>query len=146
LPAETPTVPPPTTPTGQVTALTLDAPAIPPGSDDAAQGTGCAPNAPVAFTIDGQTVGETVADKVGDFNAPLDVHDLVVGRYKVKAVCDVTMFATLDITQAAQLSPATGTLAVLLFFLLIAGLALRWQLAGDLGLRGPREADGEGED
>jgi hypothetical protein len=146
LPGETTTVPPPTTPTGQVIALTLDAPAIPPGSDDAAKGTGCAPNVTVTFTIDGKKVGSTTSDDAGKFSAPLDVQDLAVGRYLVTAQCDRVLTTNLDVVLSSQLAPATGTLAVLIFLLLIGGLAVRWQIAGDFRRTDAREANGENQD
>jgi hypothetical protein len=146
LPVETTTVPPPTTQPAQVTALTLDAPAIPPGSDDAATGTGCAPNVPVTFTIDGKPVGTTTSDDAGQFSAPLDVQDLAVGRYLVKAQCDRLLTTDLDVVLSSQLAPATGTFAILIFFLLIGGLAVRWQVAGDFRRTGAREADGAEQD
>lgn len=141
IPEETTTVV--TTPSGQVIAMTLDAPAIPPGSDDAAKGTGCAPNTMVVFTIDGKPAGTTTSNANGEFRSPLDVKDLAVGRYRVKATCDVVLIANLDVVQSSQLAPATGTLAVLIFFVLIGGLILRRQLAVDLQGIGSRKADSE---
>jgi len=110
----------------------LDRPAAPPGGDANANGEGCDSGAPVNLSIDGDSVGHTVADAKGKFLASLVLPDLPVGRYTLTAKCGPTLTTDIDIVLASALGPPSGTLALLMFFLLIGFALVRRQIARDL--------------
>ena len=135
LPGET------TTTTDPAHNIQLDHAAISPGGDLLATGVGCQPDANVQFLVHGSAAGQAVADATGRFKASLALPDLPVGRYLVVASCGATLSAPLDVVLATTSDPATSTLCVLLFFVLIGLALLRRQLIGDAGLdrRPPHE-------
>jgi len=110
----------------------LDRPAAPPGGDANANGEGCDSGAPVNLSIDGDSVGHTVADAKGKFLASLVLPDLPVGRYTLTAKCGPTLTTDIDIVLASALGPPSGTLALVMFFLLIGFALVRRQIARDL--------------
>jgi len=127
------TIPPDTVPGSTATrsgaSLKFDALAIAPGSAVKAIGQGCDADAPVAVSIDSATVARTAADATGEFQTPLAVSSLQVGRYEVTAVCGPTLTAPLDIVLASEVDQGTTTtMIIIVFFVLLGLIAFRRQL------------------
>jgi len=118
----------PTTSSRAGRGVELDRSASPPGGIVAAVGNGCDPDAKVTLLIGAREVGESVADHTGHFEAKLDLPDLDVGRYLVRARCGPTLTTTLDIVLASRVDRATSTLLVLVFFVLLGAALARRQL------------------
>lgn len=97
--------------------------AVDPGGPATAVGRGCPGKVPVIFTIYGKHVGTTTSATDGDFEGPVDTTDLAVGAYEVDAHCGLVLSAPLDIVLASQVSSDTGSIVVIIFFLLL-GIAL----------------------
>ena len=73
-------------------------------------------------------MGAATATEGGSFFAPLDVPDLAVGRHRVAARCGPVMATNLDLVLVTRVDPATTTLAVLVYFVLLALAVVRRQL------------------
>jgi hypothetical protein len=132
VPLATTSVPPTTLPRPTTTLtprIELDRFAISPGDRVVATATGCDPDATVTVTVEGREVGRTVADASGRFSVALDVQDLAVGRYEVVARCGPTLTTGFDVVLTSKRDPGTSTVAVLLLFFLLAGAAIRRQMA-----------------
>jgi len=70
-------------------------------------------------------VGSATADDSGGFSAPVDVPALVPGRYDVVAGCGPVLTSPLDVVLATSVGQGGTALALLGFFVLLAGLLLR---------------------
>ncbi|MFD4369726.1 hypothetical protein [Rhodococcus sp. NPDC058521] len=114
-------VPPPgALPPSSAAALQLSAPAVVPGDPVSGQGYGCPPESPVALSVGGTPAGTTVADSNGAFVSTFHMQTLTEGRYQVTADCGpVLLAAPLDVVLVSSINPATSTLTVIVFFLLI---------------------------
>jgi hypothetical protein len=109
------------TTTGAATArLIFDKPSVRAGEPLSATGTGCDPLAGVDLTSGGQRVGTAVADAAGRFTTPVEFSRVVPGRHVVTASCGVLLSGAVDVVLTSSTSGNTGTLAVLVFFVLAA--------------------------
>ncbi|WP_245931686.1 hypothetical protein V5P93_000373 [Actinokineospora auranticolor] len=125
------TAPPPgTTPEIPVTdvpepdgGLELDRKSVRPGDPLVAKGTGCEPNRTVLLTSEGDKVGESMSDGNGEFTAPVEFERVQPGRHTVFADCGVVLSGSVDQLVTSSTSGNSGTLVVLVFFVL-AGAAL----------------------
>lgn len=110
--------------------LSLDRRSSPPGARVEVTGTGCDPGAPVTLDIGERRVSAAVADAAGSFSLAADVPSLLVGRYAVTATCGPVLSSTLDIVLVSRVDPGTTTLAILVFFVLLALAIIRRQRTG----------------
>lgn len=112
---------PEVTTTGAAAArLVFDKPSVQAGEPLSATGTGCDPSAGVDLTSGGQRVGTAVADAAGRFTTPVEFSRVVPGRHVVTASCGVLLSGAVDVVLTSSTSGNTGTLAVLVFFVLAA--------------------------
>ncbi len=131
---ERPAAPPDDPPAGSVVpsgtepVLLLDRPSTEPGGSALALGRGCAPGAPVLLSVEGRDVGTSAADADGAFAVPLAFPEMEVGNYQVEARCGPALTAPIDLAVASLVDPATSTLVVLIFFVLLGLAAFRRQL------------------
>jgi hypothetical protein len=95
-------------------------------------GGGCDPGAPVALEIGGRPVASGLAGADGSFSVGADVPSLMVGRYGVTASCGPLLSTTLDVVLVSQVDRGTTTLAVLVFFVLLALAIIRRQRTGQV--------------
>ncbi len=63
-------------------------------------------------------MGKTVAGPDGAFEVPLTTGTVEVGRHEVTAKCGRTLTAPLDVVLVSSIGSGTGTVTVILFFLL----------------------------
>ncbi len=141
-PPSTTTTPPPTTtttppgtpgtPTTTSTVpkpgeLVLDRPSIQPGETLAASGRGCQPDRTVTLTSDGAEVGEARTDSSGAFTAPVEFTRIEAGRHTVVAECGVRLTGAVDQVVTRSSGGQTGTLVVLVFFVLAGITAIRFR-------------------
>jgi hypothetical protein len=119
--------PPPETTTTTVPGpgLHLYPPSVPPGGQLDIKGHGCVPGAAVSVAVGDHPVGATTADDSGGFSAPVDVPPLAPGRYQVAADCGPVLTTPLDVVLATSVSQGGTALALLGFFVLLAGLLMR---------------------
>jgi hypothetical protein len=110
--------------------LRLDRASTSPGARVSVTGAGCDPGAPVTVDIADRRVGSGEANGLGSFSLPVDVPSLVVGRYDVTATCGPVLATTLDVVLVSHVDPGTNTLALLVFFVLIALALIRRQRTG----------------
>ncbi|WP_239071281.1 hypothetical protein [Amycolatopsis sp. SID8362] len=139
-PPSTTTTPPPTTtppatpgtPTTTSTEpkpgeLVLDRPSIQPGESLAASGRGCQPGRMVTLTADGAEVGSAVTDSSGAFTAPVEFTRIEAGRHTVVAECGVRLTGAVDQVVTRSSGGQTGTLVVLVFFVLAGITVIRFR-------------------
>lgn len=136
-PTTTTTTPPgtpgtPGTPTATSTVpkpgeLVLDRPSIQPGETLAASGRGCQPDRTVTLTSDGAEVGEARTDSSGAFTAPVEFTRIEAGRHTVVAECGVRLTGAVDQVVTRSSGGQTGTLVVLVFFVLAGITAIRFR-------------------
>jgi hypothetical protein len=100
--------------------LVFDKPSVQAGEPLSATGTGCDPLATVDLTSGGERVGAAVADAAGGFTTPVELSRVVPGRHVVTASCGVLLTGAVDVVLTSSTSGNTGTLAVLVFFVLAA--------------------------
>ena len=103
--------------------LDLSAPSAVPGGEVSLRGSGCIAGETVGFFADGESVGQTVADGDGAFDATVVLPaDLGIGEHQLEARCGgVTLDATIDIVITTTTGAASTSAGVVLaFFLLIA--------------------------
>jgi hypothetical protein len=126
VPAPAPPALPPVvlSPTG-TRELRLDRRVVPPGSLVNLSGSGCDPSVPVVGYVGGQRAFSVTADTGGSFTARFKLPDLDVGRYPVMVTCGPVITETLDIILVVGADPGSWTLAVLVFFALLALAAVR---------------------
>lgn len=123
-PVTTTTEPPPTTtaatPSGEPGdgGLVFDKPAVQAGDPLSAKGTGCEPSSRVELSSGGEKVGAATADADGEFVTPVEFVRVEPGRHVVTATCGVVLTGSVDLILTSQTSGSTGTLVVLVFFLL----------------------------
>jgi hypothetical protein len=127
-PAPTTTTPPPTTTVPPTTAgptggLILDHGTIQPGDPLSASGAGCQPGHNVTLTSDGEVVGRSVADASGQFNTPIQFTHIEPGRHIVTADCGILLTGDVEQALTSSIGDHSGTLIVLVFFVL-AGVVL----------------------
>ncbi|SEF26179.1 hypothetical protein SAMN05421837_103116 [Amycolatopsis pretoriensis] len=137
-PPTTTTTPPtsttPTTPGTPVTTtepkpgeLVLDRPSVQPGDKLAASGKGCEPGRMVTLTSDGAEVGSAYTDSSGAFTAPVQFARIEAGRHTVVAECGVRLTGSVDQVVTRSSGGQTGTLVVLVFFVLAGITVIRFR-------------------
>ncbi len=133
-PTTTPATPPatPGTPTTSGTApkpgdLVLDRPSIKPGEPLSASGTGCLPSRMVTLMSDGTEVGSAYTDGSGAFTAPVEFTRIEAGRHTVVAECGVRLTGAVDQVVTRSSGGQTGTLVILVFFVLAGITVLRFR-------------------
>jgi hypothetical protein len=110
----------PATTTAPAVGLALDRPAVAPGGDVTAKGTGCRPGTPVDVTAGRDTVGQATADSAGGFESALDTAHLPLGRHRLQASCGALLEADLDIVLVADVGGAGPSLAFIWIVILVA--------------------------
>ncbi len=138
-PATTSTPPPttttpvtPGTPTTSSTTpkpgeLVLDRPSIKPGETLSASGQGCRPSRMVTLMSDGTEVGTAYTDSSGAFTAPVEFTRIEAGRHTVIAECGVRLTGAVDQVVTRSSGGQTGTLVVLVFFVLASITVIRFR-------------------
>ena len=136
-PPTTTTTPPPSTtdtpPTPTTTStepgpgdLVLDRPSIQPGDELSATGKGCDPWHEVTLTSDGENVGTGMADSGGKFTTPVEFTRIEAGRHTVVADCGIRLTGAVDQVVTSSSGGHSGTLIVLVFFVLAGITVLRF--------------------
>lgn len=132
-PPTTTTAPPSTTDTPSTTTtepgpgdLVLDRPSIQPGDKLSATGKGCEPWHTVTLTSDGDEVGTGMADSTGKFTAPVEFTRIEAGRHTVVADCGIRLTGAVDQVVTSSSGGHSGTLIVLVFFVLAGITVLRF--------------------
>ncbi len=108
--------------------LDLDRTSITPGEPLNASGTGCPPGATVALTSGGESVGTATADTAGHFTSPVRFSDLSPGRRVVTADCTVLLTGQVDLVVSTRNGSNASIAIVLIFFVLVGAMLMRWQL------------------
>lgn len=128
------TTPPatPGTPTTSSTApkpgeLVLDRPSIKAGEPLSASGKGCQPSRMVTLVSDGTEVGTAYTDGSGAFTAPVEFTRIEAGRHTVIAECGVRLTGAVDQVVTRSSGGQTGTLVVLVFFVLASITVIRFR-------------------
>jgi len=132
-PSSVPTVPPPspapttssTVPTQPGLVIRLNQPSSEPGGRLSSTGSGCSALANVVLTINGATVGAANADQAGAFQTEVLIPDVAVGRYDLVADCGLTSTTPIDVVVATRVDGGISTLALLIFFVLLALMLFR---------------------
>jgi len=106
--------------------LVLDHPSIQPGDKLSATGKGCEPWHTVTLTSDGDEVGTSMADSAGAFTAPVEFTRIEAGRHTVVADCGIRLTGAVDQVVTSSSGGHTGTLVVLVFFVLAGITVLRF--------------------
>ncbi|WP_040806162.1 hypothetical protein [Nocardia concava] len=123
----------------QNSGLSLNPPAVPPGAQVTATGSGCDPGSDVRLSIGGAKAGDTKARADGGFEATLTTTgDTEIGQHEVTAECGKKLAADLDIVLVSQVGGGAATMTVLLFFLLIGGWFYGHRMISHLPARRPR--------
>ncbi len=130
-----PTTTPPTTPGTPTTSsstpkpgeLVLDRPSIKPGESLSASGQGCRPDRMVTLVSDGTEVGSAFTDGSGAFTAPVEFTRIEAGRHTVIAECGVRLTGSVDQVVTRSSGGQTGTLVVLVFFVLASITVIRFR-------------------
>jgi len=104
----------------------LDRPSIQPGDKLSATGKGCEPGHAVTLTSDGGEVGTGMADSTGAFTAPVEFTRIEAGRHTVVADCGIRLTGAVDQVVTSSSGGHTGTLVVLVFFVLAGITVLRF--------------------
>ncbi len=135
-----PTTPPSTTDTSPVPTdvpsptstppgpgdLVLDRPSVQPGDSLSATGKGCLPGQAVTLTSDGDRVGSAYADDTGAFTAAVEFTRIEAGRHTVVADCGVRLTGSVEQVVNSSTGGNSGTLVVLVFFVLAGITVLRF--------------------
>ncbi len=127
-PSTTDTPPPPTTSSTEPGPgdLVLDHPSIQPGENLSAKGKGCEPWHEVTLTSDGDEVGRGMADSTGTFTAPVEFTRIEAGRHTVVADCGIRLTGSVEQVVTSSSGGHSGTLVVLVFFVLAGITVLRF--------------------
>src|SRR5436305_322841 len=92
-----------------------------------ASGNCCAPGHTVTLTSDGDTVGHAVADTTGAFVSPVEFTRIEAGKHTVVADCGVRLTGAVEQVVTSSSGGHTGTLVVLVFFILAGITAVRFR-------------------
>jgi hypothetical protein len=107
--------------------LVLDRPSVQPGDELSASGKGCEPSRMVTLTSDGVEVGSAYTDSSGAFTAPVEFTRIEAGRHTVVAECGVRLTGAVDQVVTRSSGGQTGTLVILVFFVLAGITAIRFR-------------------
>ncbi|MFJ7216299.1 hypothetical protein [Amycolatopsis sp. NPDC098790] len=105
----------------------LDRPSVQPGDTLSASGKGCNPARRVTLTSDGAEVGSAFTDSSGAFTAPVQFTRIEAGRHTVVAECGVRLTGSVDQVVTRSSGGQTGTLVVLVFFVLASVTVIRFR-------------------
>jgi hypothetical protein len=105
----------------------LDRPSIKPGETLSASGKGCRPDRMVTLVSDGTEVGTAYTDSSGAFTAPVEFTRIEAGRHTVVAECGVRLTGAVDQVVTRSSGGQTGTLVVLVFFVLASITVIRFR-------------------
>ncbi|NBH05137.1 hypothetical protein GTY80_18035 [Amycolatopsis sp. SID8362] len=81
----------------------------------------------VTLTADGAEVGSAVTDSSGAFTAPVEFTRIEAGRHTVVAECGVRLTGAVDQVVTRSSGGQTGTLVVLVFFVLAGITVIRFR-------------------
>lgn len=123
----TPGVPTTTSTEPKPGELVLDRPSVQPGDELSASGKGCQPSRMVTLTSDGVEVGSAYTDASGAFTAPVEFTRIEAGRHTVVAECGVRLTGAVDQVVTRSSGSQTGTLVILVFFVLAGITAIRFR-------------------
>ncbi|WP_240521605.1 hypothetical protein [Amycolatopsis vastitatis] len=107
--------------------LVLDRPSVKPGEPLSASGKGCVPGRMVTLTSDGADVGSAFSDSSGAFTAPVEFTRIEAGRHTVIAECGVRLTGAVDQVVTRSSGGQTGTLVILVFFVLAGVTVIRFR-------------------
>lgn len=107
-------------------ALVFDRPSLQPGDKLSATGKGCVPGRAVTLTSDGDRVGSAYADDTGSFTAAVEFTRIEAGRHTVVADCGVRLTGAVEQVVTSSSGGHSGTLVVLVFFVLAGITVLRF--------------------
>lgn len=119
------TEPTPTSTTPPDGVLVLDHPSIQPGDTLSASGNGCEPGHAVTLTSNGDKVGATMADATGHFTSPVEFTRIEAGTHTVTADCGIKLTGAVEQVVTSSSGGHTGTLVLLVFFVLAGAAAIR---------------------
>ncbi|WP_310967271.1 MULTISPECIES: hypothetical protein [unclassified Amycolatopsis] len=105
----------------------LDRPSIKAGEPLSASGKGCRPSRMVTLVSDGTEVGTAFTDGSGAFTAPVEFTRIEAGRHTVIAECGVRLTGAVDQVVTRSSGGQTGTLVVLVFFVLASITVIRFR-------------------
>jgi len=126
-PPATPGTPATSSTTPKPGELVLDRPSIKPGETLSASGKGCLPSRMVTLMSDGNEVGTAYTDGSGAFTAPVEFTRIEAGRHTVIAECGVRLTGAVDQVVTRSSGGQTGTLVVLVFFVLASITVIRFR-------------------
>jgi hypothetical protein len=126
-PPATPGIPTTSSTTPKPGELVLDRPSIKPGETLSASGKGCRPSRMVTLMSDGAEVGTAYTDSSGAFTAPVEFTRIEAGRHTVIAECGVRLTGAVDQVVTRSSGGQTGTLVVLVFFVLAGVSVIRFR-------------------
>ncbi|WP_410640470.1 hypothetical protein [Amycolatopsis sp. lyj-346] len=107
--------------------LVLDRPSIKPGETLSASGQGCRPSRMVTLMSGGAEVGTAFTDSSGAFTAPVEFTRIEAGRHTVVAECGVRLTGAVDQVVTRSSGGQTGTLVILVFFVLASITVIRFR-------------------
>jgi hypothetical protein len=106
-------------------ALILAVPSAEPGGEIPLTGAGCVPGGPLTVYFGGNTLGTVRAGEDGTFSLRVYLPDVPVGRYDLELECGPTLSAPVDVVVATSASGGISTLALFIFFVLLAMIIFR---------------------
>jgi hypothetical protein len=113
--------------TGQ---LVFDRDNVRPGDPLTSTGAGCDPGAQVTLIAGDEQVGSATADPAGTFTAPVRFSRFDPGRRTVIAACGIVLTGQVDLIVSSSTGGHAGAVIVLVLFLLMSAVLLRWQFNG----------------
>jgi hypothetical protein len=126
-PPATPGTPPPSSTGPRPGELVLDRPSVKPGEALSASGKGCRPDRAVTLMSDGAEVGTAYTDSSGAFTAPVEFTRIEAGPHTVVAECGVRLTGAVDQVVTRSSGGQTGTLVILVFFVLAGITVIRFR-------------------
>ncbi|WP_410568177.1 hypothetical protein [Amycolatopsis sp. cmx-4-61] len=126
-PPATPGTPATSSTTPKPGELVLDRPSVKPGEPLSASGKGCLPGRVVTLLSDGTEVGTAYTDSSGAFTAPVEFTRIEAGRHTVVAECGVRLTGAVDQVVTRSSGNQTGTLVILVFFVLASITVIRFR-------------------
>ncbi len=97
-----------------------------PGDRLSATGKGCLPGEAVTLTSNGDQVGRAYADSTGAFTTAVEFTRIEAGKHTVVADCGVRLTGAVEQVVTSSSGGHSGTLVVLVFFVLAGITVLRF--------------------